>query len=149
MPSDIVSPGKRRSMMQAVRQKGTAIEVEVGRIVRGLGHRAKANAATLPGRPDLSNQRAKWAIFVHGCFWHGHPHCRKTKGGKAGRIPVSNRQFWAEKIAGNRARDASKTRLLRRSGFRVLTVWECELRDTSRLTRKLERFFSRIDCRID
>lgn len=131
--------------MQAVRQTGTAIEVEVGRKVRGLGHRAKANAKTLPGRPDLSNQREKWAIFVHGCFWHGHAHCRKTKGGKVGRIPASNRRFWVEKIAGNRARDASKARLLHQSGFQVLTVWECEVQDTLRLTRKLERFFSRID----
>jgi DNA mismatch endonuclease (patch repair protein) len=143
MGADIVSPVKRRSMMQAVRQKQTGIELEVARIVRSLGHRAKANAATLPGRPDLSNQRAKWAIFVHGCFWHGHSDCPKTKGGKSGRIPASNRGFWAAKIAGNRGRDAIKARALRALGFRVLTVWECELRDRTRLTRKLVRFLAR------
>ncbi|MFZ4600058.1 MAG: very short patch repair endonuclease [Terrimicrobiaceae bacterium] len=143
MGTDIVSPAKRRSMMQAVRQKQTGIELEVARIVRRLGHRAKANAATLPGRPDLSNQRTKWAIFVHGCFWHGHPDCPKTKGGKSGRIPASNRRFWAVKISGNRRRDAIKARALRARGFRVLTVWECEVRDKARVTRKMVRFFGR------
>lgn len=142
---DIVSPGKRRSMMQAVRQKGTAIELELRRLVRGLGHRATANSATLPGRPDLSNRRRMWVIFVHGCFWHGHPHCGKTKGGSAGRIPVTNRVFWTEKIAGNRARDQRKASALRRSGFRVLTVWECEVRDKPRLLRRLSRFLSRVE----
>ena len=143
MLTDIVSPEKRRSMMQAVRQKQTGIELEVARIVRSLGHRAKANASTLLGRPDLSNQRGKWAIFVHGCFWHGHADCLKTKGGKSGRIPASNRRFWAAKIAGNRSRDAIKATALRTSGFRLLTVWECEVRDKPRLTRKLVRFFAR------
>jgi DNA mismatch endonuclease, patch repair protein len=143
MLTDIVSPEKRRSMMQAVRQKQTGIELEVARIVRSLGHRAKANASTLPGRPDLSNQSAKWAIFVHGCFWHGHADCPKTKGGKSARIPASNRRFWAAKIAGNRSRDAIKATALRTSGFRLLTVWECEVRDKPRLTRKLVRFFAR------
>jgi len=143
MCADIVTAAKRRSMMQAVRQKQTDIELEVARIVRSLGHRAKANALTLPGRPDLSNQRAKWAIFVHGCFWHGHPDCPKTKGGQSGRIPVSNRSFWAAKIAANRSRDGVKARALRTSGFRVLTVWECEVRDKARVTRKMVRFFAR------
>ena len=143
MCADIVNAVKRRSMMQAVRQKRTGIAMDVATIVRGLGHRARANATKLPGRPDLSNQRAKWAIFVHGCFWHGHPCCPKTKGGKSGRIPASNRGFWAAKIAGNRRRDAIKARALRAIGLRVLTVWECELRDGPRLTRKLIRFFAR------
>lgn len=129
--------------MQAVRQRGTDIEVEVRKLVRSLGHRPTTNSSKLPGRPDLSNQRAMWAIFVHGCFWHGHPHCRKTKGGSAGRIPASNREFWAAKIAANRSRDASKARALRRCGFRVLAVWECELRDPQRLRRRLTSFFSR------
>lgn len=142
MLSDIVSPRKRRSMMQAVRQKRTGIELEVARVVRDLGHRVTANSESLPGRPDLSNRRKMWAIFVHGCFWHGHPHCRKTKGGRTGRIPITNRAFWVEKIAGNRARDACKARELRRKGFRVLTVWECEVRDTPRLIRRLSKFFS-------
>lgn len=144
MLGDIVSPLKRRAIMQAVRRKGTAIELEVAKLVRSLGHRATTNSATLPGSPDLSNRRAMWAVFVHGCFWHGHSHCRKTKGGSAGRIPATNRRFWEQKIAANRARDASKAQQLRRKGFRVLTVWECEVRDTTRLLRRLDAFFSRV-----
>jgi len=143
MCADPISSAKRRSMMQAVRQKQTGIELEVARVVRSLGHRAKANASTLPGRPALSNQRAKWAIFGHGCFWHGHSDCPKTKVGRSGRIPASKRGFWATKIAGNRGRDAIKARALRAIGFRVLTIWECELRDRTRLTRKLVRFLAR------
>lgn len=108
MSADIVSPAKRRRMMQAVRRHGTDIEIAVRRAVTRLGLHSLANAAALPGRPDLSNRRQKWAIFVHGCFWHGHRNCRKTKGGEAGRILVANKTFWEEKISTNQPRDARK-----------------------------------------
>ncbi|MFZ4733440.1 MAG: very short patch repair endonuclease [Pirellulales bacterium] len=140
MPRDIVTAAKRREMMQAVRRSGTDIELIVRRAVFALGHRGRANAPSLQGRPDLANQRAKWAIFVHGCFWHGHRNCRTTKGGPQGRIPVRNGGFWEAKIASNRERDARKAKELRRLGFRVLTLWECDVRDAARLGRKLERF---------
>lgn len=142
MPQDIVSSAKRRQMMQAVRRHGTDIEIAVRRAVTRLGHHSRPNAATLPGRPDLSNQREKWAIFVHGCFWHGHRNCRKTKGGEAGRIPVANKTFWEEKISTNRTRDARKAQELRRIGYRVLTVWECDVKNAVRLERKLTAFFT-------
>jgi DNA mismatch endonuclease (patch repair protein) len=142
MTTDIVSSVKRRQMMQAVRRHGTDIEIAVRLAVTRLGHHARANAATLPGRPDLSNQREKWAIFVHGCFWHGHRNCRKTKGGGAGRIPVANKTFWEEKISTNRTRDARKAQELRRIGYRVLTVWECDVKNAVRLERKLTAFFT-------
>ena len=142
MNDDIVSPSKRRQMMQAVRRQGTAIEIAVRRAVTRLGHHSRANAATLPGRPDLSNQREKWAIFVHGCFWHGHRNCRRTKGGETGRIPVANKTFWEEKISTNRTRDARKAQELRRIGYRVLTVWECDVKNAVRLERKLTAFFT-------
>ncbi len=138
---DIVSPQKRRAMMQAVRRSGTGIEVAVSRIVACAGHRYRANVASLPGRPDLSNQREKWAIFVHGCFWHAHRNCRKTKGGKAGRIPVANKTFWEEKFSTNRKRDARKAQELRRIGYRVLTVWECDVKNAVSLEKKLTAFF--------
>ena len=142
MTTDIVSPGKRRQMMQAVRRDGTDIEVTVRRAIARMGHRCRANAATLPGRPDLSNQRRKWAIFVHGCFWHGHRNCPKTKGGATGRIPVANKTFWEEKISNNRTRDARKAQELRRIGYRVLTVWECDVQNATGLERKLTAFFT-------
>lgn len=140
--SDIFAPEKRRQVMQAVRNRGTDIELAVRRVVSRMGHRFRVNAALLPGRPDISNQRGKWAIFVHGCFWHGHRNCRKTKGGEAGRIPVANKTYWEEKISTNRTRDARKAQELRRIGYRVLTVWECDVQNAVRLERKLTAFFT-------
>lgn len=141
MPQDIVTSSVRRRMMQAVRRSGTAPEFAVRRTVRGLGVRWGHGTAKLPGSPDLVSRRHRWAIFVHGCFWHGHRNCKKTKGGVDGRIPASNRAFWSTKLAANRERDARKARELRRLGFRVLTIWECECRSAVRLERKLTRFF--------
>ncbi len=128
--------------MQSVRQKGTRLELTVREATRQYGVRYRLNARELPGSPDLSNQTRRWAIFVHGCFWHGHPNCRKTKGGAGGRIPVSNRTFWATKIEDNRRRDARKVRGLRARGLRVLTLWECQVLDPRRLDRILSRFFA-------
>jgi DNA mismatch endonuclease, patch repair protein len=140
--SDIFSPAKRRLLMQSVRTHGTDIELVVRRAVTRSGQRYRSNTATLAGRPDLANQRRKWAIFVHGCFWHGHRNCHKTKGGEAGRIPVANKTFWEEKISTNRTRDARKAQELRRIGYRVLTVWECDVKNVVRLERKLTAFFT-------
>ena len=141
LPAMTTSPIRRR-MMQSVRQRGTDIEISVRRAVGRLGHRSRANVSHLPGSPDLSNHGKKWAIFVHGCFWHGHRNCSKTKGGKTGRIPVANKTFWEEKISTNRTRDARKAQELRRIGYRVLTVWECDVKNAVRLQRKLTAFFT-------
>jgi DNA mismatch endonuclease (patch repair protein) len=142
MSRDPFRPAKRRQIMQAVRRQGTDIEVTVRRAVARLGHYARANSTSLPGSPDLSNQRQKWAIFVHGCFWHGHSNCPKTKGGRVGKIPKSNRSFWQEKLSANRKRDVRQTRMLRRAGYRVLTVWGCDVANAARLERLLVRFLN-------
>jgi DNA mismatch endonuclease (patch repair protein) len=92
----------------------------------------------LPGRPDIANKTSRWAIFVHGCFWHGHEGCVLFT------RPKTNRKFWDEKVRANRARDRRKERALADLGFRVLTVWQCELRERARLTRRLAAFF-RVD----
>jgi DNA mismatch endonuclease (patch repair protein) len=131
--------------MQSVRQKGTRLEFAVREAATGHGVRYRLNNKDLPGSPDLSNKTRRWAIFVHGCFWHGHSNCSKTKGGAGGRIPASNRSFWAAKIRSNRERDARKARELRRRGFRVLTIWECQTLDPSRLDRILSRFFATLE----
>src|SRR5262245_59277856 len=141
---DLESIATRSRIMRAVRQRGTDVELRVRRAVNALRIRWGANAASLPGSPDLANVRRRWAIFVHGCFWHGHRNCQKTKGGANGRIPASNRGFWSAKLSANRERDARKARELRCLGFRVLTIWECESRDSVRLERKLRRFFSMV-----
>jgi DNA mismatch endonuclease (patch repair protein) len=127
-------------MMREVRRSSTPPEQAVRAIIRGLGVRFAANLRSLPGSPDLASKQQMWAVFVHGCFWHGHRNCAKTKGGAGPRIPLANAPFWLEKIEANRKRDSRKARRLRRLGFRVLTVWECELRDRERTARRVSRF---------
>lgn len=127
-------------MMRAVGQRDTYAERAVGVVLRELGVRYRLNHPGLPGRPDFANRSRGWALFVHGCFWHGHRSCRKTKGGQSGRVPSTNRSFWADKIKANRKRDRRKSLELADLGLRVLVVWECELRDLPQLRAKLEEF---------
>ena len=126
-------------MMRAVRQRGTAPELATGKLLRSLGTSYRKNCADLPGRPDFSNRARAWALFVHGCFWHGHRNCAKTKGGRSGRIPAANRAFWEEKIAANRKRDRAKALMLKGLGLRVGVLWECELRKPEDARRKLAK----------
>lgn len=127
-------------MMRAVGQRGTSAERAVGTLLRELGIRYRLNHPGLPGRPDFANRTGGWALFVHGCFWHGHRNCRKTKGGKGARLPKTNRAYWSEKIEANRERDRRKSLELVELGLGVLVVWECELRDPGPLRAKLEEF---------
>ncbi len=138
--TDIVSKETRSRMMRAVRQQGTDPERAVRKLLRGIGVHYRVNSGSLAGSPDFSNRSKRWAIFVNGCFWHGHRNCRKTKGGKTSRVPVQNRRYWGPKIADNRRRDARKCRELRAAGLRVAIVWECQLRQYDLLKRRLVRF---------
>ena len=105
--------------MARTRQSGTAPELVVRQALRQLGHRYRVANRDLPGSPDLANRRRRWAIFVHGCFWHRH-------GCKATTTPSNNREFWEAKFARNEARDARVARELRAEGFVVIVVWECD-----------------------
>ncbi len=118
--------------MKAVR---TAPELAVRRMVWRLGARYRTCVRSLPGKPDLANVSRRWCIFVHGCYWHGHPGCR------GGRPPKTNVEWWREKIEANRTRDRAAQAALEDMGFRVLLVWQCELSDPIRLQDRLERFF--------
>lgn len=106
--------------MARVRQRGTDIELLVRRGLHSRGLRYVLNDRRLPGSPDLVFPRWKVTMFVHGCFWHGHD-C------KLGRAPRSNAAYWGPKIAANQARDARKIEALKRLGWRVLVVWQCQL----------------------
>lgn len=117
--------------MAGVRQKGTKAELSVASALRTLGHSYRLNVRGLPGSPDFANRRRSWAIFVQGCFWHHHTNCRRAT------IPKSNAEFWLGKFATNRARDAKAIRALRAMGFRVLTIWECEVAEPESLVRRL------------
>src|SRR5689334_10095761 len=100
--------------MKLIRQKHTAPERAVRRLVWGLGYRFRTCVQNLPGSPDVANRGRRWAIFVHGCFWHGHAGCRLAT------MPKTNRSFWRKKLTANRARDAKKVDLLRSEGFKVI-----------------------------
>jgi DNA mismatch endonuclease (patch repair protein) len=103
-------------------------------MLHGLGLRFRLHRKDLAGRPDIVLSKHRAVVFVHGCFWHGHG-CSK------GRLPKSRVRFWTDKIVRNRARDAESVRLLRAAGWRVLTVWQCETKDTGKLRARLDRFF--------
>jgi len=123
--------------MSRVRQRGTDIEVVVRQFVADLGHRSRSCVTSLPGSPDLANKTHRWAIFVHGCFWHGHD-C------PAGNLPKRNRGWWEVKIVANRMRDRKKIGALHKAGYRCLTLWGCEVKiaaeNPERLMRELDRF---------
>jgi len=107
--------------MKRVRRCDTLPEVKLRKLLWSQGLRYRCNVAGLPGSPDLVNRREGWAIFVNGCFWHGHQGCKRAT------IPKRNSAFWEEKIAANRLRDMAKVTALRQLGLEVLTVWECEI----------------------
>ena len=121
--------------MAGIRQKSTRPELLVGKVLRALGLRYRLTNRDLPGSPDFANRRARWALFVHGCFWHRH-------GCGASTTPTHNREFWEAKFARNLARDAGAIEELRASGYRVIVVWECETKRgeaeiLARLSREL------------
>jgi DNA mismatch endonuclease (patch repair protein) len=102
-----------------------------------LGRRFRIHVAVLPGKPDLPNKARRWAIFVHGCFWHSRDN--RALASK----PGSNTDYWSDKLARNQARDAGHEQAPLDLGFDVLTVWECETRDGARLEEVLTSFFGR------
>ena len=133
---DIFTPADRSRIMSAVRSKDTAPERIVRRLVHRMGFRFRLHRRSLPGSPDLVFPGRSRVIFVHGCFWHAH-----TCG--ACRIPSTNRPFWKKKLAVNAERDARSVRRLRRAGWKVLVIWECQTapRKRKRLMERIARFF--------
>lgn len=128
----------RSELMGRVRQRGTAPEQVVRRLLRDLGYGFRTNGRALPGSPDIYDSRRRRALFIHGCFWHRHARCRACT------TPTRNQSFWVEKFLANIARDQRNARALRRLGYRVMTVWECQVKSTEKLTRlerRLDRFF--------
>lgn len=131
---DRLTPEQRSLLMSKIRQKNTGPEMAVRKLVYALGYRYRIHRHDLPGTPDLAFITRKKAIFVHGCFWHRHA-C--TRGQQR---PKSNIEYWQEKLERNRLRDRRNVYALRKMGWKVLTIWECQLRDIKRIQRRLERF---------
>ncbi len=134
--ADVFSQRKRNEIMSRVRGKNTKPERVVRSILHRMGYRFRLNVADLPGKPDIVLPRHKKVVLVNGCFWHGHKNCRKAQ------IPATNTAFWSKKIQGNIERDRRVRRLLRKEGWQVLTLWECQSRNIAKLTSRIERFMS-------
>ena len=131
---DTVTPEERSEIMARVRSKNSRPEMLVRKIVFALGHRYRLHARSLPGCPDLVFRSKRKVIFVHGCFWHRHANCALA------RMPKSRLDFWTTKLEGNQKRDQRSKRALLRKGWKVLTIWECQLRDAVRLESRIKRF---------
>ena len=123
--------------MSRIKGRDTKPELIVRRLLHGMGYRYRLHDPTLPGRPDIVLTRHGKIIQVHGCFWHGHKGCKRAS------TPTSNRDFWETKIRNNRARDSRTARQLRRWGWSVMTIWECQIRDLNVLERRLRAFMNK------
>jgi DNA mismatch endonuclease (patch repair protein) len=134
--TDVYGPQKRSAVMRAVKGSGTSAELAVRRIVWACGGRYRLNRADLPGRPDIVLPGRRLAIFVHGCFWHGHDCARGA------RVPKANRDYWLAKVARNRARDAAVQAQLVEAGWRAEVVWECQTRDADGLAQRVRGWLS-------
>ena len=134
--ADVFDAAKRSAVMRAVKSSDTAPERAVRAAARAAGYarRYRLSGGGLPGKPDLVFSALRKAVFVHGCFWHGH-HCKR-----GARKPKDNAAYWEGKLARNRTRDVAALKALRAEGWSVLTVWECETRDADALTARLSSF---------
>jgi len=130
--TDVYPPEKRSAVMRQVKGKGTTPELKVRKALTALGARYRLNRKDLPGSPDIVMPGRGLAIFVHGCFWHGHDCARGS------RVPKANRDYWLAKVARNKARDLAAVEALAAQGWRVETIWECDLKDDAALRGRLE-----------
>ena len=119
--ADVFDPEKRSAVMRAIKSRDTAPELKVRKAAHALGLRFRLNRADLPGKPDVVFPAKRTALFVHGCFWHGCLWCNPQK-------PRHNARFWVDKITANQRRDARKSAALRKAGWAVITIRECQLR---------------------
>jgi DNA mismatch endonuclease, patch repair protein len=130
---DRLDPKRRSRLMKQVKSKNTQPEIIVRSLLHRLGYRFRLHRKDLPGTPDIVFPSRHLAIFVHGCFWHGH-------GCRIGQLPKSRLDYWEPKIAANKERDKRKKTDIIEKGWRVVVVWQCELADIETLTAKLRSF---------
>ena len=134
--ADRISAEHRSWNMSRIRNRDTTPEISVRSLLHRLGYRFRLHRKDLPGKPDIVLPAHGAVIFVHGCFWHRHKGCAETT------TPKTKTAFWRAKFAGNVERDIKAQRRLRRMGWRVKVIWQCQTRDEVRLTAKLQRFLS-------
>jgi len=131
---DVFTKEKRSRIMSRVKGRDTKPEILIRSVVHRMGFRFRIHRYDLPGHPDIVLPRHKKVIFVHGCFWHGHKKCGRSK------RPTTNTNFWNRKLDKNIERDKVFQCKLRSMGWKVLVIWQCETRKAQKLSAKLERF---------
>lgn len=133
---DTLTPKERSERMGRVRGKDTKPEMLVRKLVHRMGYRYRLHRRDLPGNPDLVFPRRRKIIFVHGCFWHRHsdPEC------KLARMPKSRLDFWKLKLERNRLRDRENISRLRSMGWKILVIWECQIKDGKLLEKNIKTF---------
>lgn len=129
---DVFTLKKRREIMQAIRCKDTAPEMFVRRLIHSLGYRYRLHDKKLPGNPDMVFPGRKKVIFIHGCYWHRH-NCKKGRS-----VPKSNVDFWEKKFEANRDRDVRNQKILRKDGWSVMTIWQCQITSSNLEELKIE-----------
>lgn len=130
---DPLTPSQRSERMSRIRNVDTKPEMAIRCLIHGMGYRYRLHARDLPGHPDLVFRSRKKVVFVHGCFWHQHG-CRQY------RQPRSRLSFWETKLARNKARDAEVLRELEELGWRVLVIWECQMKNSDLLRSRIKSF---------
>ncbi len=133
--ADIKTPEERSRNMAAIRSNDTKPEMLVRRYLHAHGFRYGLHNKNLSGKPDIVLRKYKTVIFIHGCFWHGHENCKYY------RLPKSNVEFWQSKVDGNRARDERVEKELQSKGWRVVIIWECELKTKERCEQTFKKLF--------
>ena len=134
---DRLTAERRSWNMSRIKGRDTVPEKRVRSLLHRLGFRFSLRRKELPGRPDIVLPRFRLAIFVHGCFWHRHQHCRNSV------LPKTRAEFWLAKLNGNVQRDVQNAKALKTLGWRVLTIWECEVGDEAKLSRRLLRWITK------
>ncbi len=133
--TDIFSKQKRSKIMSKISGKETKPEILVRKFLFSHGFRYRKNDKRYPGKPDIVLPKYKTIIFIHGCFWHGH-NC------PAGKLPETNKSFWTKKIFGNIERDKRNKQELKKLGWNVITIWQCELKNTKIRIKTLNRLIN-------
>lgn len=131
--TDVYTKSKRSEIMALIKDRKTSPENAVASILRKLKIKYRRNVKSLLGQPDFVIPLNKTVIFVNGCFWHNHTNCNRAK------LPSTNRTFWKRKILGNKQRDQRIARLLRKKGWHVIRIWQCNLREPERVIKRLKR----------
>jgi len=135
--ADVFTTAKRSQIMSRIGGKNSAPEMRVRRLLHALGFRFRLHPTNLPGKPDIVLPRHRKVVLIHGCFWHSHPGCPRAA------RPTTNVEFWQKKMDGNHARDRRVLRELKKRGWSVLVLWQCQLKSVDVLTRRLLRFLGK------